>query len=138
MKCPRRIEGPFLLPDEDCWRDDGTCSYCGSLDPDMLMARLEVGDVEVGPTDKSYKIYVKNEGGHAFKMSFRSCPKDATCQAPTDCTHWVTEDRVTTKFYFQHLSDAQKNRFIELYNDKKMKIGYPGHFYVRPFFCRSN
>ena len=39
------------------------------------------------------------------------------------------------KFYFQHLSPEQQNKFIELYNAKKMKLGYPGHFYSRPFFC---
>lgn len=40
------------------------------------------------------------------------------------------------KFYYQHLSDEQRARFIELVNDGTMKIGYPGHFYVLPFFCR--
>lgn len=38
------------------------------------------------------------------------------------------------KFYYQHLSDEQMNRFIELANNGTMKIGYPGRFYVRPFF----
>ncbi len=38
------------------------------------------------------------------------------------------------KFYFQHLSTAQMKRFVELYNLKIMKVGFPGHFYVMPFF----
>lgn len=38
------------------------------------------------------------------------------------------------KFYYQHLSDAQIHRFIELYNSKVMNVGYPGYFYVLPFF----
>ncbi|HEY2763436.1 MAG TPA: hypothetical protein VGJ13_05400 [Pseudonocardiaceae bacterium] len=40
------------------------------------------------------------------------------------------------KFYFQHLSDAQKLEFVELLNAGKVQIGYPGHFYVPPFFVR--
>ena len=38
--------------------------------------------------------------------------------------------------YFQHLSKADRARFIELHNADKMKIAFPGHFYTRPFFCR--
>lgn len=39
------------------------------------------------------------------------------------------------KFYFQHLSDDEMNRFIDLHNARKLKLAYPGYFYVRPFFC---
>lgn len=54
----------------------------------------------------------------------------------------VTEVMKThNKFYFHHFlnDDGTQNKemcvkFIELYNDKKMKIGDPGHFYVSPFF----
>ncbi len=28
------------------------------------------------------------------------------------------------KFYFQHLDEAGRGRFIELYNGKQMKLGY--------------
>lgn len=38
------------------------------------------------------------------------------------------------KGYFQHLSEAQMDRFIELLNQRKIKIGHPGYFYTRPFF----
>jgi hypothetical protein len=77
-----------------------TCSYCGSWHPDDLFTYLGAGG-EVGPTDKTYKIYL------------RSSPQ---------------------KFYFQHLSEEQKRHFVDLYNDGKISLGYPGHFYVRPFF----
>jgi len=145
MKCPRRIEGPFKLPKEDSWREDDTCSYCGSLNPNTLMQRIESGDVELTPTDKSYKIYVDNTvGSKLFKIRYR---KDCNCEFPRNltsdqitekveaCPHWITEERTHTKFYFQHLSEEQQKRFIEIYNDKKMKLKYPGYFYVRPFFC---
>lgn len=39
------------------------------------------------------------------------------------------------KFYFQHLDESGRAKFIELYNNKTMKLGYPGYFYTRPFFC---
>lgn len=60
---------------------------------------------EVGPTDKGYKAYVTHQ----------------------DVRH--------AKFYFQHLDEAGRDRFITLVNERKMKIGFPGHFYVLPYFC---
>lgn len=38
------------------------------------------------------------------------------------------------KLYFQHFSEEQMIEFIALYNDRKMNVGYPGHFYKSPFF----
>lgn len=38
------------------------------------------------------------------------------------------------KFYFQHFNEKDKLKFVDLYNLKKMKVGYPGYFYVKPFF----
>ena len=113
------------------------------------MARIEAGTVELGPTDKSYKVYVKNAGGEPFKQTYRQCPPPETkivdgkeittrCAGPDTCTHWVTRERDETKFYFQHFTEAQARRFIDLLNEKKLKIGYPGHFYVRPFFIGNS
>lgn len=59
---------------------------------------------EVEPTDKNYKAYVRFADGRHHK------------------------------FYFEHLDEAQRQRFVDLLNAKAVKIGYPGHFYVRPFF----
>lgn len=115
--CPRRIEdgmaddnSPFSIAgsNRDQFRYDNTCSYCGSFNPDVLMERIEAGTVELGPTDKNYKVYLRGADGSPFD----------------------------SKFYFQHFSEEQKRRFIELLNEKKLKIGYPGRFYVTPFFIR--
>lgn len=138
---------PFVNsgPGLDTYRSDGTCSYCGSMNENTFMERLENEDVELGPTDKNYKVYVNNAGGEPFTQSYRDCPppdvkvvdgKEVTtkCAGPDTCPHWVTRDVQTTKFYFQHLTKEQKERFIELLNKKKLKIGYPGHFYKLPFF----
>ena len=39
------------------------------------------------------------------------------------------------KFYFQHLSAEQRREFVALLNAKAFPVGYPGHFYVLPFFA---
>lgn len=110
--CPRGSgpDGPFKAPfnGEATWRDDRTCSYCGSLDPELLLEQISKG-AELGPTDKSYKAYVT-----------------------------LVDHRVAGagKFYFQHFDDAQRARFIELLNTGAVKIGFPGHFYVLPFFIQ--
>lgn len=136
LPCPRRAESAhsFSAPESDHWREDGACSYCGSLSPEILFARLEKGDVEIIPTDKSYKIYVRNAGGEPFKQTYRTDSKPfAGWDSPEH--DWVTRDVSETKFYFQHVDAAAQQRFIDLYNAKKMKIGFPGYFYTTPFFC---
>lgn len=135
--CPRRSE--VFSPDDhtqDTWREDGSCSFCGSMNPDTFMERLEAGDVRLAPTDKNYKVYVENEGGTQFKQTYRDCSGKECNKGPDECTHWVTREVSHSKFYFQHLSDEQKDRFITLLNEKKLKLGYPGYFYSIPFFCR--
>ena len=127
-ECPRRSENPLVanrFPGPDEWLGDDTCSYCGSLNPDVFMARLEAGDVRLEPTDKNYKVYVANEGGAPFQQQY----KDAVGHS------WMTRQVQTVKFYFQHLSPEQQQRFVELYNSRKIKLTFPGHFYTLPFFC---
>lgn len=116
FRCGRRdpwVPGsPFVLDSTeygDKWRDDGTCNYCGSMNPEALLGAIKDGSATLIPTDKNYKVYVE-----------------------------IAKDDSTTrhKFYFQHFSKEQGDEFISLYNDKTMKIGAPGHFYVTPYFCK--
>lgn len=102
-----RDSGPNL----DSWREDDTCSYCGSLNPDILMARMEAGDIEIGPTDKSYKVYVKNLGGAELKA---------------------------IKFYFYHFTPEQQAWFIDMLNQRRIHFSYPGHLYTLPYFCERS
>lgn len=111
ITCKRRYQNP---PD-DRWRDsdsirvDGTCSYCGSLDPDVLMERLERGDVELGTIDSAEKVYVSNAGG-----------------APLPNGH--------ATFFYEHLNVAQQKRFEDLYQMLKLRFSGGVGFVKLPFF----
>jgi hypothetical protein len=193
--CPQRPTNPVFTAASFKYEnrpDDGTCDFCGSLDPDILMARLEAGDVILVPTDKNYKVYVRNKGGAPFRQSYRTdkmedrvkaaavnvkCMRCAHCygnaadgyadtcakcgrhrDAPDltdDERHdaiayengdpldpmrnwkWTTRETDETKFYFEHLSEDQKKRFVELLNEKRLRLDVPGHFYRRPFFIAN-
>lgn len=146
FQCPRRAEShlgqsPAFACDNDYDPSDDTCRYCGSLNPATFMARLAAGDVLLGSTDKSYKVYVRNSGGAKFKQTYRDCynapdKNENPCKGPDTCAHWVTRETDDVKFYFQHLDEAQKRRFIELLNDKRIKFEGGYGFYVLPFFCQ--
>ena len=75
--CPRRTEDgtdnpntPWAFPtgtnlDTYDVREEGglpKCSYCGSVEPNAFLDRLEAGD-ELGPTDKNYKAYLEHSVG---------------------------------------------------------------------------
>lgn len=53
--------------------------------------------------------------------------------SPTDKSYKVYVGH-NEKFYFQHLAPEQQRKFVELHNLGKLKLEYPGHFYVMPFF----
>lgn len=137
--CPRS-NGTTIVPPRPDRPDDGTCDYCGSLLADTFMARLEAGDVILTPTDKNYKVYVNNDGGTPFKQTYGSEyeePREPGGSLGAKVPfHWVCREVSETKFYFQHLSEAQQQRFIELLNEKKLKLDYPGHFYRTPYFIQ--
>jgi hypothetical protein len=123
QSCPRRMRemGPWDRSEgQDEWREEPRrsgeavpyCSFCGSLHPGRFLKLVAEG-WSVGPTDKNYKAYLHPP---------RSEPDGAA--------------QIQAKFYYQHLSGAQQQQFIDLYNRQVMQISYPGHFYVLPFFMR--
>lgn len=142
MQCPRRAENwygsaPQFAKDDDLDPEDDTCGYCGSLNPDTFMARLETGDLELGPTDKNYKAYLRPiNGGPLFKHRTRTDGGGIPWERRDEWTYKVSES-AWGKFYFQHLSEAQMRRFVELLNEKKLHIGEPGYFYRTPFFIKQ-
>ena len=152
MPCPRRQESLSTItkPESDHWHEDGTCSYCGSLNPDEFMRAIEAG-AEVGPTDKGYKAYIEVPNPMAGKPEvIVSC----TNPYPQDIERMKTDPAWTEvkpgtwnkigqapatrrcKFYFPHLSQEQMRKFVDLFNAGKINIGIPGQFYVFPYFMR--
>lgn len=53
---------------------------------------------------------------------------------PTDKPYKAYLDGPWAKFYFQHFTEPQRREFFELHRDGQITFGYPGHFYVLPFF----
>ena len=119
------------------------CSYCGSMHPDDFMQAIRDGDT-IGPTDKNYKAYVSGTlsaeiAERDSRLLERYVANGASEETARDLLAESTASSTGPskgKFYYQHLSREQMDEFIELYNTKVMKIGYPGHFYTRPFFCQ--
>ncbi len=69
--CPRILEWPTQRPpDGSHWREDGTCSYCGSISSETFLKAVEDGQ-EVIPTDKSYKAYVRLPDKEQSKFYFQ-------------------------------------------------------------------
>jgi hypothetical protein len=56
----------FKLPEFDTWRDDKTCSYCGSLSEAAFFEALDAKE-KLGPTDKNYKVYVSGNRKFYFQ-----------------------------------------------------------------------
>jgi hypothetical protein len=81
--CPRAIENgggpdsPFTPPlnGEMTWREDHTCSYCGSLSEESFFQAIEEG-VKLAPTDKNYKVYVDVKVHGAGKFYFQHLSKE--------------------------------------------------------------
>lgn len=130
------------------------CRYCGSMHPDELFAAIEAGAMVTG-TDKNYKIYV--EPAHPDPDGARVI--GASDRKPDYGTGWVEvtdENRESLgwagrykfaqigkngrtahlKFYFEHLDEAAQQRFIDLYNEKKINLEPHFGLYVAPFFTR--
>lgn len=133
--CPRAVETP--LRGLAIWDPGDHCSFCGSLHPDVLMSRIEGATVELGPTDKNYKVYV-----HAVPYSahfLQSYRMDGSLGGDDPAKwEWTTRSIPETKFYFSHLSEEQRQRFVELLNAGCLRIGIPGHFYRLPFFVKPS
>lgn len=133
-----------------------SCSFCGSLNPDRFLQLVRDRWV-VEPTDKSYKAYLMRpytaDQAADEKRAWLATSAEAKAirhlgehdgksseQVTADLENeWAVTERASgvtaAKFYYQHLDDAQRDEFIGLVNDKAMRIGYPGYFYVLPFFA---
>lgn len=137
------------------------CSFCGSLPPDDFMAAVKAG-AEIGPTDKSYKLYVKWENPeperlHPISASRTDRPPlgglnlipwdemsgeqraealDVFGQDAAEVYPYIgfgTRPSVDAKFYTAHLSPGQGREFYEIWQAGRVNWGYPGAPY-RPLY----
>jgi len=117
--CPRRSEGvPADAPEHDTWIKSH-CSYCGSLEPSLLLALIEAKQVVIGPTDKNYKIYVTPNAAYTGFIGGKTLEKH-------------------NKFYFQHLEpELERKKFFDLYIENTMELSEPGFFYILPYFMKA-
>lgn len=102
-------------------------------------------EVPPGPYRDAVSTWTDRDGARACSFCGSMHPDDLFAAiergeelVPTDKSYKVyvgkTEHR---KFYFQHLSDDERSRFVQVLNERRINIGYPGHFYVLPFFVRG-
>lgn len=159
--CPRRIADGMADPgsmfkhagvDLDTYQKrDGHkhCSYCGSLSGVEFLAAVEAG-VEVGPTDKSYKLYMDLPRNSTAPVVLSSTNRlddpsytryeDLTVAqrkavTMTEPEQWAYSFHVpaTTheKFYTHHFSEEQGWAFWDLHIAGSVNWGYPGYPYTR-------
>ncbi|ACU71938.1 hypothetical protein Caci_3029 [Catenulispora acidiphila DSM 44928] len=162
--CPRRAESVHQSAGPDTWTDYPSitngigpcCSYCGSLDPDVFLAKVREGWI-VEPTDKPTKAYLDAlytpeeierikagsitwQAVRQLKLDEGGSEDEATAAANA---HWgqyeapIMTGRTVAKLYYQHLTPAQRDEFLKLHNGGAMRISWPGRFYVRPYFSRG-
>ena len=162
MDCPRKAEATMAvqLAHETHWREDGTCSYCGSLSQEKFFEAVE-RECRITPTDKNYKVYVdlpNPDVGQPAIYSSANFEKtddgwikvtldnvEALPIAPNQrdfyLGQWVkvepAHETLHRKFYFQHLSQEGRDRFIELVNAKRINFANPGYLYVMPYFAKA-
>ena len=161
--CGRRQEGSFMRDDtKDYWhKRDGyrACSYCGSMHPEDLFAAIEAGNCQITGTDKNYKIYVdaptRMLPGKAIYMSSTHEFAGGVLLTKALCDEheldsytrehyvgrWVKieqrSQRAHLKCYYQHFDESQQQRFIDLYNEKKLPLEPQFGLYVKPYFARA-
>jgi hypothetical protein len=150
MRCPRRDENPSsdqVFPGPDHWRavrnpgggmigdNERTCSYCGSMHPDDFMAIAAAGTAELGPTDKSYKVYVEHDGFHG-KFYFQHLSEDQRREF-VDVYNARPKRLYSDTEYEPGTFGRPKFTLAPGCPETGMAVGYPGHFYRLPFFMTS-
>lgn len=139
--CPRRMNemGPWEHEEgQDSWREDDRdpegvghpnpgpcCSFCGSLHPEKFLELIADGWT-VEPTDKTYKAYLP--------LTLDRPRSDVDPEAPLSVAFFGGR----AKFYYQHFTEEQMQRFVDLYDDNTMRLGRPGYFYRMPFFMAAD
>lgn len=75
-----------------------------------------------------------NYCGSMHPDDFMRAVREGVKIGPTDKGYKAYVGDHDGKFYYQHLNEEQKREFVSLLNERRVHIGYPGHFYVLPYF----
>lgn len=138
----RTVSHQFGVPDVVEGMTLRSCTWCGSLHPEDFLALASKG-YTVGPTDKNYKVYLMappdDLDDRIATMKTRPVYRalvEQRGQAAAD--EWAAAEgslimggTTIGKFYTQHLSPEQGDRFRALVDQRKMIVGFPGYFYAR-------
>lgn len=119
MTCPRRAE-----------------NFMRRADGPFVGAGEGLDEWHEYPNPRSHEVGVMHCSycGSLRPEDFMSRVEAGEALCPTDKNYKAYIEPNDDKFYYQHLSDDQKKRLIELANAKKIKFSAPGYWYVRPFF----
>lgn len=94
----------------------------------------EDGPWEHSPNLDFWKDWVCSFCGSLHPEAALRRIEEGALVAPTDKPYKMYVG--DAKFYFQHFTSEDCDRFITLYNAKRMNLAAPGYFYVLPYFCR--
>lgn len=146
-KCPQcGDEATYQTPDGTWW--DGNAHHwrepakSDSPEKNLCPRRAELGNPSVFnlPTDDAWREEnLKRTCSYCGSLhpdEFMARAEAGEELVPTDKDYKVYVGAARDKFYFQHLSTEQKQRFVDLLNSKRFTIGYPGSFYALPFFIK--
>lgn len=96
---------------------------------------------ELGPWERTEGLDIPVAGrcpfcGSITPETFLERARDGNQLVPTDKPYKVYLGDTNDKFYFQHLTNEQRREFFDLFQSGRLNLGYPGHFYVLPFFIK--
>ena len=118
--CPRFASSASIFPGlVPGWLEVGSCSYCGSMEPAALFEAI-TGGAEIYATSRNNQLFV------------RYIEID-----PETGRVGETPTQAEGMFQFEHFSESERTKFVQLLNDEEITFGYPGHFTILPFFVQQ-
>jgi hypothetical protein len=131
--CPRRMQewGPWERtegidrygPDHGVTGQPSGCTFCGSMPPDEFMTAVKAG-AEVGPTDKSYKLYVSWPNPEPSVLHPISAVPTGRDPLPSPTLTYLT---------WAEMSEAQRNEALAVFG-----ADAPGHYSAIGFGTRPS
>ena len=115
MTCPRRMNewGPWEHEEGlDHWKDNRTCSFCGGLQPRLVLDLIKEGQT-VTPTDKNYKGYITGSPSASGKFYFLHFNEDEGVEFTDLYNGRVMKIDVPGHFYVRPLFWKKVEKIIE-------------------------